>query len=291
MDRIDNESIWLFCPCFADEFVGGKALQGLQAAAVIIGIDEICEVSFELFMAVVVIPFDGRFLDRPVHPFDLTICPWMFDFGEAVLDAVLLAAHIEHVSHVGRCRTVGVARREGKLDAVVCQDGVNLVWNGSDESFQESGCGGPSRFLHQLDEGEFARAIDSNIQIELPFGRLYLCDVDMKIPDRIGLEFLLFRLVARDVRQTGNAVPLQTTMQRRPGEMRDRGLQGIKTVIQREQRVRLKATMTASSSTVRIVDLGSFGPMGTSETAVRLFHLATVFGLIPYRFASALRLS
>jgi hypothetical protein len=31
----------------------------------------------------------------------------------------------------------------------------------------------------------------------------------------------------------------------------------------------------------RTVDLGSFGPVGRSETELRLFHLATVFGLIP----------
>ena len=38
-----------------------------------------------------------------------------------------------------------------------------------------------------------------------------------------------------------------------------------------------KATTTASSSADRTVDLGSFGPVGTSATEVRPFHLATVF--------------
>jgi hypothetical protein len=35
--------------------------------------------------------------------------------------------------------------------------------------------------------------------------------------------------------------------------------------------------MTASSSAVRTVDFGSLGPVGTSATEVRFFHLATVF--------------
>lgn len=39
--------------------------------------------------------------------------------------------------------------------------------------------------------------------------------------------------------------------------------------------------MMASSSTVRTVDRGSFGPVGRSATEVRFFHLATVFWLIP----------
>ncbi len=48
--------------------------------------------------------------------------------------------------------------------------------------------------------------------------------------------------------------------------------------------------MIASSSTVRTVELASFGPVGRSATVVRFFHLATVLGLMPWRLASALRL-
>ena len=47
------------------------------------------------------------------------------DLGEAVLDAVLAAAHVEHVGHVSRGRAVGVARGEAELDAVVGQHGVD----------------------------------------------------------------------------------------------------------------------------------------------------------------------
>ena len=49
--------------------------------------------------------------------------------------------------------------------------------------------------------------------------------------------------------------------------------------------------MTASSSTHTTVDFGSRGPVGRSVTAVRFFHLATVFWFTPLRLASALRLS
>jgi hypothetical protein len=38
---------------------------------------------------------------------------------------------------------------------------------------------------------------------------------------------------------------------------------------------------TASSSPDKTVDLGSFGPVGRSETEVRTFDVATVFGLTP----------
>ena len=39
------------------------------------------------------------------------------------------------------------------------------------------------------------------------------------------------------------------------------------------------ATTMASSSADRTVDMGSFGPVGRSETEVRALHLAIVFGV------------
>lgn len=68
--------------------------------------------AFELVVTVVVIAFDGRVLDRAVHSFDLPIGPGMIDPGEAMLDAILPAAHREHMRDVAGCRTVGVARRQ-----------------------------------------------------------------------------------------------------------------------------------------------------------------------------------
>ena len=66
--------------------------------------------------------------------------------------------------------------------------------------------------------------------------------------------------------------------------MREGGLQGIEAIVEGQQCMR-KATMTASSSSERTVDLGCLGPVGRSPTEVRRFHLATVFWLMPYRAA------
>jgi len=49
----------------------------------------------ELFVAVVVVPFDGRVLDRPVHPLDLAIGPRMVRFFVPMFDTVRLADHVE----------------------------------------------------------------------------------------------------------------------------------------------------------------------------------------------------
>jgi len=132
MDRIKSESFRLFCPCFGDKFVGREALQGFETPAVIVCIDEIGEVTLELPVTVVVIALDGSFLDRAVHAFDLAVGPRMLDLGKPVLDAVLTAAHVEHMGHVSGRWAIGVARRKRELNAVVGEHGVNFVRDGFD---------------------------------------------------------------------------------------------------------------------------------------------------------------
>src|SRR5208282_5743856 len=103
MGWIEFESLWLFCPYFHDEFVMGKAFECLRALAIIICVDEIGEKSFELLMPIVMVAFDGGFLDRPIHSLHLAICPRMLDLGQTVRNAIFLASHVEHTRHVGGC--------------------------------------------------------------------------------------------------------------------------------------------------------------------------------------------
>ncbi len=108
MGWVHCKSFGFACPHFADVFEGREALEGLQPAPVVVGVDEVVEAGFKSPIAVIVIAFDGSFLDRAVHPFDLAIGPRMLDLGEPVLDLIFFAPHVEHVRHAGRCRTIGV---------------------------------------------------------------------------------------------------------------------------------------------------------------------------------------
>jgi len=76
------------------------------------------EVGVKLLVAVVMIAFDSGLLDRAVHPFDLAVGPRVPDLGEAMFDAVLSTAHVEHVGDVAGSRPIGISRREGELDAI-----------------------------------------------------------------------------------------------------------------------------------------------------------------------------
>ena len=141
LDRVEDESFGLDCPAFADEFVGREAPERLQSSPEIVGIDEVREMPLQLGMIVIMVSFDGRVLDGPVHAFDLPICPRMFDLRASMLDAVLEATHAEHVHGEAGCRSIGISGWQAKLDTVVGQDRVNLVRHRFDESDEESrGC-------------------------------------------------------------------------------------------------------------------------------------------------------
>ena len=133
MGWIEDKSVWLGCPDFADVFEGCEALEGLEPPPIIICVDAVVEVGGQLGVAVVMVSFDGRLLDRPVHPFDLAVSPWMLDLGEPVFAPVFFAPHVEHVGHICGCGAVSVTRRDGELDAIVSQDGVDFVWHGFDQ--------------------------------------------------------------------------------------------------------------------------------------------------------------
>src|SRR5262249_7474985 len=159
LERIEFESFWLGSPAFADVFVRRESLQGLQPPSVVVGVDEVGKVSFELIVSIVMVALDCRFLDRAVHALDLAIGPWMLDLGQPMFDAILLAAQIEHMCHVSCRRAIRVAWWESELDPIVGENRVDLVWDSRNQSLEEGGGRAPSRLSDQLHEGELAGAI------------------------------------------------------------------------------------------------------------------------------------
>lgn len=162
-------------------------------------------------MAFVVEAFDSRLLDGAVHPFDLAIRPRVVGLGEAMLDVVCLADHVE--AHRTREDGVPVARLFGELDGIVRQDRVDTVGHGFQEVFQDLPCCSPISLVDELGDRELAGAVDADEQVKLASGSLHLSDIDVEEADGMALEALTLWLVALDVRQAGNVVPLETSMQ------------------------------------------------------------------------------
>jgi glycosyltransferase involved in cell wall biosynthesis len=125
----------------------------------------------------------------------------VFDLRQSMFDGVLPAAQVEHMRHVDGCWTIRGARRECELNAGVGQNGVDLVWKGSNQGFLERGSRRPACPLRQLNESKIARAINGDVEVELSLRGLDLGDVDVEIADRISLELLPGWLVAFDIGQ------------------------------------------------------------------------------------------
>ena len=124
MDWIDDESIRLCSPSFADELVGREPFEGLQSAAEIIGVDEVLEMAAQLVVVVIVEAFDGCFLDGSVHALDLSVGPGMLDLGEPVLDLMLAADTVEDV-----VEGIAMPFLVGELDASPHRTlSVSTVW-------------------------------------------------------------------------------------------------------------------------------------------------------------------
>ena len=83
---------------FAEELVGGEAVKGLESPSEVVGGDEVGEMPNELIVEFVVISLDGRVLDRPIHPLDLSIGPRMIWLGQPMFDSVLTTGAVERVA-------------------------------------------------------------------------------------------------------------------------------------------------------------------------------------------------
>jgi len=68
-----------------------------------------------------------------------------------------------------------------------------------------------------------------------------LGDIDVKIANGVFFEGFLGRLAAFHLRQPADAMALIAAVQGRARQMRDAGLQGIKAIVERQERVLAKS--------------------------------------------------
>lgn len=165
MVRICGESAWLYGPFFADSFVRGEALEGLQPLGEVVGVEELIEVLLQLFVGGVVEAPDSGFLQRSVHSLDLTVGPRMVGLGQSVLDVVLGAGILEGMGPEDLTAVHGLADQRrcgcdvagrGEVDAVIGEHGVDPIRHRFQQSSQEVGGDTGGGTFVQLDEGKLA---------------------------------------------------------------------------------------------------------------------------------------
>lgn len=114
----------------------------------------------QLIMTVVVIPFDGSVRDRAVHSLDLAVGPGVVGFRQPVLNSIGVADHIEaHWSGIGSVPVPGLL---GELDAVICENSVDLVRHGFAHVLEELPSRAPVGLLHELGHSKLAGAVNTD---------------------------------------------------------------------------------------------------------------------------------
>ena len=161
-------------PCFADDFVWCEALQGLQTSTEVVGCDEVGEVLPELVVAVVVVAFYRRVLDRPVHSLDLTVGPGMpmlcqpmfyVQLGAGELECMAKEALVLCLHLLDIARRPAIAGGIGEVRPIVGEHGVDLIGHCGGEVTEEVSGDPTGGLLVQLDEGELGGAIDGDNQV------------------------------------------------------------------------------------------------------------------------------
>ena len=156
--------------------------------------------------------------------------------------------YASHIAPLDRCGSLADRRTECRLV------GQRQAWilplpDRLDQRFEES-CQAVSRLAScSASTCDLRRAINSDKKIEFALFAVLTFGESIVNQKPIGyvLNFFLFALVAFDVRQPADPMPLQTAMQRRARQMRDRRLQGVEANVAMEATCALrKATIIAS---------------------------------------------
>jgi hypothetical protein len=177
----------------------------------------------------------GGFFAGTIHAFHLTIGPGVVDFRETRVDAICLAEAIEEMRE-----SILIALPVGELDAGIREHGVDLVGYGHHQLTQALSGNPLARLFGPLGIGELADAVDRDAQVQLPCCCTDLGNGEVIVAKRIRFDLLLGRLVPLDVRPAADAMPLQTAMERGSGQVRQRRVQRLAAVIQRQPRVSTK---------------------------------------------------
>ena len=96
------------------------------------------------------------------------------------------------------------------MGPVVGEDRVDLVRDGDDQVAQEVSGSLARDLLMQFDEGELRRSVDGDDEIEFALRGSNFSDIDMKIADRVSLEFSFGGGFGFDLREPRDPMALQT---------------------------------------------------------------------------------
>ena len=125
MGWVDEKAWWFVLPAFDEVFIGCESLQCFESLCEDVGLQEVVQMFSELLVIFIIGAVDGCLFSCSVHAFDLTICPRMIWFCQAVLGLIFEAdASKDMREGIPICFAVG------ELDAPVGEDRMAFIGHG-----------------------------------------------------------------------------------------------------------------------------------------------------------------
>ncbi len=153
----------MLLPLLADVFIGREYLQRFETLGEVVRHQESRQMVTKLLVSVVVVTIDRRLFERAVHALYLTNCPRMIRFGQAMLNLGFGTDAVEQ-----QWQGIAVIRAVGELNAIVRQQGVDLVGDSSDEMTEEFGSDQSALPLVQFGKSKLRGAVNRPKRYNFP---------------------------------------------------------------------------------------------------------------------------
>lgn len=122
------------------------------------------------------------------------------------------------------------------MSSIIGKECVDFIGNAFDKLSQEVASRLPCGLLNKAGEDELGCAINGYKEVEFTLLGVNLGQINMEVSDGIRFELLLFgRVDSFHLRQTVDDMSLEAAMKSRTAQLGNACLQGIKTVIKRQQ--------------------------------------------------------
>jgi hypothetical protein len=198
---------------------------------VVVGQQKGLQVSVEFVSILVMEALHGRLFNGAIHALNLPVGPRVGPFRQPVLYPVFAANAVKAVS-AGQ----ELVRLGRELHPIVRQHGMHLVRQLVEHAPQKLGRDHAFGPRVQLCKGYFAGAVNGHKEVLAAFFGLALGETNVQVVHRVVLELLFRQALFVSVRgQAADAVALETAVQRRVRQVRNRGLQRVQAVVQRQQ--------------------------------------------------------
>ena len=116
-----------FFPGFDDILIWRYPFQRFESFGEVLGFQEVKQMLLELLVRFVLITFYSSLFEGLVHAFNLRICPWVVWLCQAVFNAMLKEADMEHVTHKACRGTITITRLNAKLSTIISQHSMDFI--------------------------------------------------------------------------------------------------------------------------------------------------------------------